>query len=646
MDQLGPSYEDSRKEAGRGGSYTGGLPLTIGHGMGRFNGDTGPIEADEDAAEGKASYQSLFRAIESSYKALDPFRKLHRSLTIEYAGPGYGHNRMKDKYLNKMNQAVDAYTMLLAANRPKVMVSTRHNVLKPFAKHYEIAVNNMIEEIGLEFILRRWVLDAFFSVGIVKTFLGDSGNVIMENDRWMDPGTPFADNVSLDNWVHDMPARKWSTVSFAGDMYRIPFSDFEAGRESGMFEGGKELRPTSKYSGTHERTEQISRSAETDIDEYEPMIDLADVWLPREGRVLTFAVQDRDTFRLHGQPLAIMDWTAGEHGPYHMLGFNEVPDNVMPVSPASHLYCLDKAINELIRKQVRQADRQKDIPIYTASGAKSAKNIQGARDGIFTQVSDINDVGVIKQGGVDPGNQQFSLGLLDLFDSMAGNLTALLGLGAQAETVGQEQLIHDAGSRKGGQMQYRVLDATRRLISTLGGMLWEDQYKELAGEMPYGSHGQTVESDWKPDDREGDFQDYNFDLVVYSMAYQPPGKKVESMTSLIQGVYAPLSSMLTEQGGSIDFQRMTEIYADFLDIPRLNEIITFTQPTRQDTPGPANDIAQGKSPVTTRNYNRRSVPTGGTPQSRSNVMQQALAGQNPNSQQMASMSQAPAQSGV
>lgn len=579
--------------------------------------------------KGSLRRDRLFRAVEHSYRNLDPFRNLNRSLVQEYAGPAYGESEGREKYLNKLNQAIDAYMMLLAANRPAVLISTHYRDLRAFSQQFQVAMNNLFREIGLEHTIRRWVMDAFFCMGAVKVHMADSAEVQFENDLWLDPGTPGASNVSLDHWVHDISANKVSEMKFSGDLYRIPYADLEAGIEMGMYEkaASEELLPSTKIGGEDSWLAQISRGYETDIDEFEPMVDLADIWIPREGRIYTYAVSDRTKFSMKGAPIAVMDWDGPEHGPYHLLGFSDVPDNIMPTSPASHLAALDRLINNLMRKQAQQAKRQKDNPVYTPAGAESARKLRDGDDGQWVEVNDPKDVAIIKQGGADPGNQALLTGTLQMFDEMAGNLTAMLGLGAQSDTVGQEQLIHNAGNRKIGQMQNKVLDATTALAKSLGFLLWEDEFKEIPGEIQIdGAEGYSADATWTPDDREGNFLDYNFEVNVFSMAYQSPGQRVEMINQLLTQIYQPMIQQFTEQGGVIDISSLTDIYAELLNLPRLKDVITFQDKF-------SNDLEQGqqgrpqtstKSPVSTRNYVRRSVPSGGTPQNQTQQMMQSL----------------------
>jgi len=571
----------------------------------------------------------LKKDIEESYKNLEWARKLNENMVKEYAGPNYGTvGENPTKYLNKLQQAVDAYMITLAANRPQVLISTQHKKLSGFARHFQTAMNNFIGEIKIENTIRRWVLDAFLCVGLVKAHMADAGYMVFEGDVGMDPGIPFASNVLLDDWVHDSKARSDTTWRYAGDMYQIPFQDLQAGMEMGMYEESvaEGIRPSTRdfgIGGDGQRVDEIGVEYRQK-DDYAPVVDLADIWIPRDGKIYTFHVTAREFFSIDPAPLSEMTWEGPEEGPYFLLGFTDMPGRVMPVSPASHLEAMDRLINNLMRKSSRQARRQKDNPIYSSAGAPSMERLHHSSDSEPIQVDDVREIGMMKSGGVDPGNQAFLHDLLGMYDEQAGNLTAMLGLGAQSDTVGQEQLIHSAGSRKGGQMQYRVLEATTRLISCLGSMLWKDGYKEIAGtyEVP-GKNGEAYDSTWKPGDREGTFLDYNFDINVHSMSYQPPAKKIESINMLLTQVYIPMMQAVMEQGGQIDFMRLTEIYADLLNLPRLKEVVTFSnRPYGQLDPQPSDNVKQ--SPVTHRNYTRRSIPSG-MPQKKNETQQQTWA---------------------
>jgi len=475
-------------------------------------------------------------------------------------------------------------------------------------------------------------MDSFFSMGIVKVYTADAGLVELEGeDAWVDPGKPFAENISLDDFCYDTTASEWRKSSFALNKYRIS-------REKVLNDGAynkkvaEELDVVSQYPGWNADSGEVPiremLKSETQEAGIEPMIDLMDVWLPKDKLVVTLPV-GKNT-----EPLRVVEWEGPENGPFHTLSLTcEVPDNIMPVSPAMNLKPLHDLINGLLRKQRRQAQRQKDIPFYQAGHQDDARRIEKASDGEWTRVDNPDSVNVMKMGGVDPQNQAFSHSMKDTYDRMAGNLQMMAGLGPQSDTLGQDKLIHGAVTKREANMQYRVVDFTSRICRDLGSLLWHDQVLEIPQD--FETSGIKVRADWTPEVREGDFIDYNFEIEPFSMMYKSPSERMQGISSFVTQIALPMEGMMQQYGGTIDIQELVEMYAELMDMPRLKQIVKFEEP-KDDRPGPTPQ-QPAKASHTVRESVRRSVPTGGTAESRSNVMQQVLQGGQPNQQQMNQM---------
>lgn len=586
-------------------------------------------------------HQRLSKAVELSYKGLAPFRKMLRGLVAEYCGSGYGDAGSRPRFetiVNYMNQAVDTYTMLLAANRPRVMLSTDKPELQFFAKQFEAVTNATLAEIQIEETIRQWVIDAFFCLGIVKVHMADAGEVMMENGFWMDPGRTFASNVSLDNFVFDSSATVWHHIRYAGDCYRVPF---ERLKDPVLYDQDevKELGPNSKFKHMDEdRLARMSRGDVTDADELVPMIDLGDFWIVETDQIVTYPVdRDGDQLKLIGErPIAVDVWDGPEFGPYHTLSFNDVPENIMPTSPASQLDVLGRTANSLLRKARRQAMRQKQVTGYSPASAEDAKNFRQASDGEMIEMSNPKEVMTLTNGQVDGQNMALFNQFTQLHDRQAGNLSAMAGLGPSADTAKAESLIHGAASKKEAQMQYRVLDSVTKLCRDLGYMEWINKTRSRQLQIPVAGTDYTIDDQpWTPEMREGDFFDYNFQVDAFSMAYQPPGQKIQALDAVVTKM-TQLHQLLAQQGGTIDMQALVEEYADLLQLPRLRNIVKFMVPD----PAMQQQQAQqgGQNPQTTREYVRRNVPTGGTEQGRQHVQQQAwMNGQGQNNPQQQAM---------
>ena len=125
----------------------------------------------------------LHKAIQHSTKQLRPFRESRKSMIKDFVGSNYGQGDLLERpeqIMNLLYQTAETYVMSLAANRPRVLVSSSHPDNNWFAHTFQLSLNNLIKEIHLEDILRKAVMDAFFSVGVVKVYTADAGLVKLE----------------------------------------------------------------------------------------------------------------------------------------------------------------------------------------------------------------------------------------------------------------------------------------------------------------------------------------------------------------------------------------------------------------------------------------------------------------------------------
>ena len=582
----------------------------------------------------------LFKAIEYSTRNLRPYREMRKKFVTDYVGSFYNSGSKSDNkevIMNLMYQTAETYTMSLAANRPRILVTSKFADLAGFAHNFQRTVNNLIEEIHLEETIRAAVLEAFFSMGVVKVYNGESGFVqLLGEDEWVDPGKPFAENISFDDYIYDIEATTKSKMRFELNKYKM---NREKALNDSSFDQEvlENLQVYRREGGMHDHQPDSplrdSFFGESKPEALESELELMDVWLPMENLVVTFS-NGQET-----KPLRVVEWEGPEAGPFHTLTLAaEVPDQIMGVSPAMNLKPLNDIINGLLRKQKRQAQRQKDIPFYQDGAHEDAQRLQRAADGEWTRVSNPESVNVLKMGGVDQQNQAFSMAMQEQFDRMAGNLQMMAGLGPSSETATQDKLIHGAVSKREANMQYRVVDFTSEICKDLGWLLWNDEVTER--ENNFELEGAQFQSAWTPEHREGDFLQYNFDVEPYSMMYKSPSERLNNITQYITQIAMPMQENMMQSGGSIDFEELTNLYSELLDIPRLKQVIRFDDP-KDDRPGPSPQQPPQASHTVEENV-RRSVPTGGTPASRSHVMQQVLNGGQPNQQQMSQMGRTPA----
>lgn len=545
--------------------------------------------------------ERLQKAVQTSLQTLLPFRRTRRDMLREYVGHKYGKmGATNPVYLNLLNMTASAYLMALSANDPRVLVTCESEQLKPFAYKYQQGVNRLVKRIDLKGSIDRAILDAFFGLGIVKVCLADGFEVEIEGETY-DMGYPAAKPVSLEDWVHDTAAQEWPDISFCGHRFRAPI---DLVKDDSRFDkkATRDLQPTSKYPRGRDGESSNMMFDGCDKDELEEQTDLWEIWIPRTNRIITVA-QDGDG--IGTTKLSDEEWKGPEDGPYHFLTFDDVPDNTMPIPPAYQLYELHKLVNGLLRKQARQARRQKDIGMFKGSAADMVDRINSTPDGEWFKSEDPDGIKMYKMGGVDQGNFAFTGNIREMFNMAAGNLQALLGLGPMSNTAGQDRMINENVGQKVAKMQAKVTAFTGGIVRDIGWLMWDHEGLIIPGRENLPG-GQSHDVSWKPGSRRGQFIDYMFQIEPYSQAYQSPSEKSQKLISYVQGVILPAMPMIQQQGGGIDWQKLNRTVSEYDNMPEIADIITWAQPLtdRDQAMGPGPSHQQMKPPVTQRTVTR------------------------------------------
>lgn len=579
----------------------------------------------------------LFKAIRNSKSSLEPFRRVRTELIRDYVGSWYAENGSRNKVLvNLINQTARIYTVALAANRPQVLVSTPRGANIPFARRFEINLNKLISDMAIDVTMRAIVLDAFFCIGCGVVMMRDTdtrfhGLLQSEEDVWLDPGEPWLNRVSLDDLILDMSAKELTKMRYCGHRYRADFEKVMS--EPGYSKDAKKkLRPTSR---SHHDSVQAARDIApewggAEDDDLKEMIWLMDVWIPENNSIVTMACDHEDV-----PPLIERDWVGCQSGPYKFLSLGDTPDNIIPTSPAMNLKGMHDLQNRLHRRMEEDSDAHRTVNVYPPSMADDAERLRTAERNSWQRGQSPEQIKQFEMGGVDQRDMALATFLQQEYDRFAGNLQAMGGLGAQASTVGQEELIHGSVTKNVADMRMAVIGFASECILDLGRLMWEDQNLELTTSMDVADTGIFVDSSWSPDLRVGNFEDYEFRVEPYSMVFKTPEQKLQELFQVLREV-APLWPMFQASGATLDAEAIVNEIARLKNRPEFNQFITFANSTGM-LGGDENTIRQ--SPVTTRETIRRNVPTGGTAESRANAMIQSLMGGKPqlNAQQRAAM---------
>ena len=584
----------------------------------------------------------LLKAIRSSRSAMEPFRRVRKELIKDYCGSYYSEAGAENKTLvNLINQTARIYTVALAANNPQVLISTPRTENLAFARRFEVNLNKLISDMTLDKTFRAIVMDAFFCLGCGVVMMRDTdvrfhGLLESEEDVWYDPGEPWLNRVSLDDLILDMPAKELTKMRYCGHRYRADYE--KVMDEPGYSKKAKDkLKPTTRshHDQTGAARDIASDWGSAEDDDLKDMVWLMDVWIAENNSIVTMACDQPDI-----EPLIEREWIGSQAGPYKFLSLGDTPDNVIPTSPAINLKGMHDLQNRLHRRMEDDSDAHRVVNVYPPSMADDANRLRTAERNSWQRGASPEQIKQFEMGGVDQRDMALATFLQGEYDRFAGNLQAMGGLGAQAATVGQEELIHGSLSKNVADMRMAVVNFAADCILDLGRLMWEDQTLELRTSMPVGNSGIQVRSDWEPDYRQGQFDDYEFKVEPYSMVFKTPQQHLQEYFQVLREI-APLWPMFQSSGATLNVQILVKEIARLMNKPEIESLITFATPTDQ-LGGDQNTV---RSPShTVRENVRRNIPTGGTAENRANSVIQSLMGASSqlNGQQKAAMQQAPA----
>ena len=471
-----------------------------------------------------------------------------------------------------------------------------------------------MEEIDFHLTLPEIVQGAFFSMGIVKMGLDVRGK--MEWNGFLhDVTQPFADSVTLDNWVHDMGATRWDKVQFCGDQYSL---DLEDAKE--IFQHGDKLKPLLYERGDQEnKASSLSQGHTFNREDFREQTAVWDIWDPRENRIIVLAAGEGEEVDTTGEYIDCIDWNGPERGPYRLLRFNPIRGNIMPVPPVGLWRDLHDLANNVMRKLDRQARRQKTVYGVRPGGEPDGNTTMTANDGDMVKLIDPKNVSNLNFPGVDPQMLAFLIQLKNMASWLWGNLDALGGLSPQAETLGQDKLLTVSASQRLVRMQNITLDFTVDVIRGLSELLYTDPFMVLPQTKRYNNISVPVL--WTPEDREADFMQYNMNVEPYSLQYRSPSERLETIRQTMIQIAAPFAQQMMAQGIDVDFEKLFTIIGDYTGLDEMKELMIYSNP-RQVQEGPVRAM---QSPVTNRINTRINRP-GATSQGKDEAMINNLMG--------------------
>jgi len=547
-------------------------------------------------------FENLTKSIDWSIKKVEKPRQERVDAIRQLVGIHYSDDGSERTVpVNMLKLAIQIYVRSLAARSPRALVTTKNPSLKSTAASLQLAVNEIPKEIQLTETLRRVVTEALFLLGVLKTGLHQVGTLLGH-----EYGEPFVDVVTPDDYFVDMSAQQRDQIQYEGNDYWLTQRELKktgwlSKEELGRLEDGNGavggIEESLVGNNGQERADAIGSGGGTSVP-FRRRHRLRDVWLPQDGLLVTYAVETK-------KKLNELEWDGPKGGPYLSLGFSEVPGNLLPLAPVAVWRDLHDLSNAIFRKLGRQADDQKSVLGFGTTDEEGVTNFKNAKDGEGIRYTG-GKAETLTAGGVDPRTLTFYMQCRDLFSYFAGNLDALGGLAPQTETLGQDKLLTEAAGAQLRDMQGQTIEMCRELFRRLAWYEWNDPVKERTLEKAIpGIPEMSIPVAWNRDSKQGDFDEFQLDIDVYSALDDSPSLKLQRLGYIMQSYVLPLMPEIQRQGGSLDVQRLLTTVATLADFDELKDIVTFATLDDSQQPG---QQAPGKPAETKRTYEHTSKP--------------------------------------
>jgi hypothetical protein len=554
-------------------------------------------------------------------------RSERREMVRQLAGRHYSEEGTVEKVpVNLISLYYSIVGRTLIPKDPRGMFATYDQEAKAIVQGEEAWCNKQVVRMHLAETIQRVVEDALFSVGILKVGLATPADASQLS--WNLPaGQPFALPISLDDFVFDVHARKFAECAFMGHRYRVPLDSV---RDSPLYsKARKELTPSNDEPFNREgdeRTNIISRGWYSQGPEkFDPHVDLWEIYIPRKRLIITLADDfDDDEY---GEPLRQQEWIGPDCGPYHILGYQWLPDQAMPKGPIQDLYDLHMFINSTYRKLMRQADRQKENVFVSAGATEDGTRVMKSNDGEILRVDQPDKIHVVTTNqGPNQANLLFWQNAYETFSKQAGNLEMMGGLSPQSKTATQDKMLQANASGQITSMQYDTTNFVEAVFRSLCWYFHHHPVQVMKTKRPLpGLPDMDITQTVTPQDRrQVRFDDMDISIDIYSMQPRTPQSVLQGIQQTL-GTIQPFMALAQQQGVGLDMNALFASLAKFMDLPEMMDFLQIQQPPQPEGSTPGQPGADASKPAeTTRNYVRRSMGGDSSQGSQQNDMMNSM----------------------
>jgi len=520
-------------------------------------------------------------AVASGFKRMKRFQRARALFVKSYVGQYYREQFGTEcsEPLNMIYHVIRSLVPNLVMRNPVNRVTTEIAEFKTYAYVLSLALDDLNHRLKLKDTIRRAIVDSLFAMGIVKTGLSATDQLIDFGDTRIDPGQVYADTVDFDDFVIDPTCRVREEAAFTGHRDRVPrqllLDDAECDHDVVM------RLPISGNSDVKKRVSSLSQQgfSSQEMVELQDFVDVVSLYIP--GANSTIMIPDPDQL-MTDRYIKLQDFYGPKTGPYHYLSLTQpVPGNPFPVAPVGIWYDLAVMCNRLMRKQMIRAENQKTLYVVDPSATDQAEDMREAEDSEVVH-GDPNSVGVFSTNGAEKTTDNTLSNLQVWFNYMSGNPDQLAGLASNAATATQATILEGNANVTVEDSRGMIYDFTAGINSDMGWYLHYDplidtlltarkrDLAEASGNiLQPGDYNFPVQIRLTPEMRRGEHFHYAFKIKPRSMSAIDPlvmsKRMMEFATNVVPAlVMAAMQSM--QMGVPFNLQRAITTMADQLEL--------------------------------------------------------------------------------
>jgi hypothetical protein len=227
---------------------------------------------------------------------------------------------------------------------------------------------------------------------------------------------------------------------------------------------------------------------------------------------------------------------------------------------------MDVTANKVMNKLRDLIENQKDILGFTPENEEEAKRALKAPNLGAIKLEAGSPLHQVSLGGIsDKSNWDYLQFVLQEQTKQGANPDVLAGRGAEAPTLGQEQLIYKNATRVIGNMYNRYMDWTNSIVKKLAWAFWTDPTVEVPVVKEIPGFG-TIPAVFSSKEQVGDFYDFVFDIVPYSTQRTSPEIQYQKIMQLMTQWILPTMQLSAMQGAQLDVPQATQMLADYLGV--------------------------------------------------------------------------------